>query len=138
MKGIFSIIILILLAAFLLHLDTDRQEREAIFISQDSELALLMREMHEEAKAMKMLIQSNDQNAFLVIDNQFILEATPTKDNVKGDQFEAMARYYLQKSDSLTAFPDKSTYNDMVESCIACHQSFCPGPIKTIKKLTIN
>jgi len=29
-------------------------------------------------------------------------------------------------------------FNQFVNRCIDCHQSFCPGPIKRIKKLIIS
>lgn len=138
MKESLALLTVIVLAVFLFSMDNKTKEKEKDAVLADSELALLMRDMHLEAKALRLAIQNKETLHDFNLNNDFILNATPTKANVKGQEFDAMARYYLQKSDSLSQFQDKESYNDMVESCIVCHQAFCPGPVKTIKKLNIN
>lgn len=138
MKESLALITVSVLAVFLFSMDKKAQEEKNAPVLADSELALLMRDMHLEAKALRMAVQNKEAIRDFKLNNVFILSATPTKANVKGQEFEAMASYYLQKSDSLSQFQDKESYNEMVESCIVCHQEFCPGPLKTIKKLQIN
>ena len=137
MKGIFTLLILAVIASLFYMCDMNNEELRTVYEPQDSELALLMREIHIQAKDIRPLIEKNEELPEYDNSIDFIVEATPTKENVKGPKFEAMAKYYLQKTDSLYIHPDKESYNEMVESCIVCHQSFCPGPVKTIKKLII-
>ena len=138
MKELIGLFSLLLLALFLFTCDAKKMKVEPSAVSQDSELALLMRSIHEDAKSMRQLIQQKEVSLEPSSEFDFILAATPTKENVQGPEFEAMARYYLQKNEIMLNDPDQYTYNEMVESCVACHQSFCPGPIKTIQKLYIN
>lgn len=137
MKGILSLIILSIIAILLFKCDQHNIEERFIYEEQDSELALLMREIHSQAKVLKTHIVKDESLPSYNNNIDFIVDATPTKENVKGVEFDAMALYFLQMNEDLYAHPDKEKYNEMVESCVACHQSFCPGPIKTIKKLTI-
>lgn len=138
MKGTIAILILIALAIVFFKCDDSTRVERQKTQGQDSELALLMRQMHVDAKEIKEEIINDNSLSDYNLNNDFLLDATPTKSNVKGVKFESMARYYLQKSDSLYHNPTKGSYNQMVESCIVCHQAFCPGPVKTIKKLKIN
>lgn len=137
MKGIIALLIVTILAGLMYRCDESSRESKMIYEEQDSELALLMREIHIQAKTIRPLIVQNEDLPEYDNSIDFIVEARPTKENVQGPKFEAMAKYYLQKTDSLYTHPDKGAYNDMVESCVVCHQTFCPGPVKTIKKLII-
>jgi hypothetical protein len=138
MKELLGLISLLLLALLLYTCDAEKKDKQITASTEDSELALLMRSIHEDAKAIRQVIKQKQDGHDPLSDFDFILAATPTKDNVQGPEFEAMARYYLQKNAQLLEDLDQVSYNEMVESCVACHQSFCPGPIKTIQKLYIN
>jgi len=106
-----------------------------------SELAMLMKGIHEDAKGWRSKLVSGE----LVTDSVAIYEAlvtsTPTKAEVKGPVYEGFAANYQQKLDAFMAARDlslaKGTYNNLVEACVACHQSYCPGPIPTIEKLYV-
>ena len=137
MKGIVILLLLALFAGLLYQCDTKSKEAKTSYDPQDSELALLMRDIHVQAKELKPLIEQKQDLPEYDSSIDFIVDATPTRLEVQGPKFEAMAKYYLQKTDSLYIHPDKESYNEMVESCVVCHQSFCPGPVKTIKKLII-
>lgn len=106
-----------------------------------SELALLMRQIHKDAKKWKTMLEKGE----LVTDSANIykqlVESTPTDAAVKGPSFEGFAMNYqtaltdfIETNDILLA---KEKYNNLVSTCISCHQSYCPGPVKTIKKLYI-
>lgn len=138
MKELLGLISLLLLALLLYTCDAKKVDAMANGKTDDSELALLMRSIHEDAKAIRKVIKNKMIEHDPQSDFDFILIATPTKENVQGPEFEAMARYYLEKNAQLLEEQDQHSYNEMVESCVACHQSFCPGPIKTIQKLYID
>jgi flagellar biosynthesis regulator FlaF len=137
MKGILSILTLILIAFLFYKYDYKEIAQKSVYAQQDSELALLMRDIHTQAKVLKSSIIKKEELPNFMDSISFIVDAIPTKENVQGPEFKAMALYYLQNNENLYENPDSENYNEMIESCIVCHQSFCPGPIKTIKKLTI-
>lgn len=108
----------------------------------DSELALLMRKMFEEGEDIKELITNNEGN----ITEEYIAElerihtATPTDADVKTPEFEAYTKLMIEEANLLFSNDSNRVqgFNNLVNRCINCHQSFCPGPIKRIKKLTIH
>ena len=108
----------------------------------DSELALLMRKMFEEGEDIKKLITNNEGN----ITEEYIAElerihtATPTDTDVKTPEFKAYTKLMIDEANLLFSNDSNRVqgFNNLVNRCINCHQSFCPGPIKRIKKLTIN
>ncbi len=106
----------------------------------DSELALLMRMMNDSTASIKEYVKQGKlpekfPEAFLKIHT-----AKPTDPTVKTEEFEAFANNYIDGLRQLyQSSPNelKANYNSLVQRCINCHQSSCPGPIKTIKKLKI-
>jgi hypothetical protein len=81
----------------------------------------------------------------LVTDTVAIYEAlvtsTPTKPEVKGPVYEGFAANYQEKLNAFLAAREldlaSGAYNNLVEACVACHKSYCPGPIPTIEKLYV-
>ena len=107
----------------------------------DSELALLMRQMYLDADSIKQLIVSNEGT----ISDEFIAElqqvhaAIPTDSTVKTPEFKAFNDLLINQAKALQENTKDRVegFNQLVARCIDCHQSFCPGPIKRIKKLII-
>ncbi|MCA1762538.1 MAG: hypothetical protein LC664_06060 [Flavobacteriales bacterium] len=122
--------------------DADEKPKADMNQSDASELALLMRTIHQDAKSWRAAIENGDLVSREIDIYQKMVESTPTKPDVKGPAFEGFAKHYQMQIDSLTAAKDISlaadAYNNLVSSCITCHESFCPGPVKTIKKLYIS
>lgn len=104
----------------------------------DSELALLMRAMEEEAKRIKEQV-ANGEPVTIELNHEEILTAHATEPKkAASPEYKAFAAAYLQAIESLkTATPDQSAtiYDQMISSCMSCHQTLCPGPIVRIKKL---
>jgi hypothetical protein len=107
----------------------------------DSELALLMRKMYVDADSLKQVIANNDGT----ISNEFIEElehvhsAIPTDPNVKTPEFKAFNELLIQQAKNLQLTTENRVegFNQLVNRCLDCHNSFCPGPMKKIKKLII-
>lgn len=107
----------------------------------DSELALLMRKMYNDADSIKQLITNNEGN----ITQEYIAElerihtATPTDAEVKTPEFEAYTKLMIEEANALFSNETNKAegFNNLVNRCVDCHQSFCPGPIKKINKLII-
>jgi cytochrome c5 len=106
-----------------------------------SELAALMKSMHEDAKIWrKAAIEGRTIND--TVDFYAALTTNePTKEGIQTPAYNAMARYYQDQLDGFletgkTALSAKG-YNNLVKACVACHQGYCTGPIPTIEKLYI-
>ena len=137
MKASIFLVLLLIISLFSFKKDLSKRDTMSNYTAQDSELALLMREIHENAKLLKLLLQNGEDINAYGSDVDFILEAQPTRPAVQGPEFESFARYYIKMNEDVYSEPSIENYNSLVESCVACHQEFCPGPIKTIKKLHI-
>lgn len=104
----------------------------------DSELAILMREMFDEAKSIKQQI-ANGKPVELSIDHEKMLTAHATEpEKAASAQYKMFADLYLQSIKNLESAKTNevdSLYNTMVVSCLNCHKALCPGPLVKIKKL---
>ena len=104
----------------------------------DSELALLMRAMFDDALLMKQQVEQGEQPR-PSLDYQKILTAEATEpEKAASDTYKVHALSYLQTIKALQeadAPQAASLYKNMVNSCMGCHQALCPGPTVRIKKL---
>lgn len=119
----------------------DPEVMSEIKMAEFSELAKLMRDIHKDAKQWRSKIVNGEMVTDSVSVYDALVQSTPTKSEVKGPVFEGMAANYQTQLDAFLAAKDidlaKSAYNNLVGACISCHQSYCPGPVKTIKKLYV-
>ncbi len=110
-------------------------------MNEASELALLMRSIHSDAKDWRKAIATGTLPTGEVDIYDALVQSKPTKAAVQGPVFEGMARNYQRVIDSLFAAdtPEvaKLQYNQVVVACLSCHEAYCPGPIPTIKKLRL-
>ncbi len=113
---------------------------EAIkYPNQDSELALLMREMETEAIAMRIAITKSEEPKDVRKRFEDILTAKSTEASMKTPAFQAMAASYLKSLGKIYQTPQvdrMAQYNIMINDCMNCHKTNCPGPLVRIKKLT--
>lgn len=107
--------------------------------NQDSELALLMREMETESIAMREAIAKGQEPKDVRTRFEAILTAKSTEASMKTPAFQAMAKNYLKTLDAIYTTPQAERmeqYNLMINDCMNCHKAQCPGPLVRIKKLT--
>ncbi|MCB0479594.1 MAG: hypothetical protein KDE26_23480 [Bacteroidetes bacterium] len=104
----------------------------------DSELALLMRAMFDEAQQIKHQV-ANERPVKFHVNHSNILTASATEpEKAASDEFKAFANGYLESVKNMqSASPTQmvSLYDNMVENCMSCHRAICPGPLTRIKKL---
>lgn len=106
----------------------------------DSELALLMRAMAAFTDSTKQDLLNNRSIDPKPENFKTILTAKKTDESIDNSVFAPLASNYLARVDDFyAASPEnkKEAFNDMVNSCIGCHQNFCHGPIKRIQKLLL-
>ncbi len=104
----------------------------------DSELAILMREMFDDAMKMKEGIEKGKlPKSDLDISAIHTADATEPE-KVQTEQYRVFADSYLAAMESIEESSRESVadpYRGMVESCMNCHKAMCPGPIVKIEKL---
>lgn len=107
----------------------------------DKPMALMMRQMADNAQKMKELIEQNkavtaEQFPFI----RFHL-VEPTDPDVLQPQFFENARQLQLAHKALISAPagkQRELYTAYINQCINCHQIYCSGPLKRIRKLVLS
>jgi cytochrome c556 len=106
--------------------------------NEPSELAALMREMFTTMETMQTAIKANQIPVDVRAKFATMKTAKATEPEMIEEPFGAMADVFLKNMDKLYDTKNQvEDYNLVVESCLACHQNQCPGPMVRIKKLLI-
>ncbi|MEK6616048.1 MAG: hypothetical protein AABZ32_08060 [Bacteroidota bacterium] len=105
-----------------------------------SELAILMRGLTQKAEETHQALKNKSDIPPLWADSKQILTAKPTDSNLNKTLFDPFAKHYLNTLQNLYDSPENeriTNFNIMVNGCITCHENFCHGPIKRIRKLLL-
>jgi cytochrome c556 len=120
----------------------ESSKKSEVKMAEFSELAMLMKQIHKDAKDWRSKIVEGELVTDSIAIYSALVESTPTDADVTGPVFEGMAAAYQDKLDAFLSAKNidlaKSSYNNLVASCVSCHQVYCPGPIPTIKKLYVS
>ena len=110
-------------------------------LDQPSELAQIMRDMHEEATNRKNSLEQGQLDPTLSETLFSMITAHPTKPHMKGEGFEPYAKSFIGIYNQIHSAEEINVqiqaHNNMVDACIACHTQFCDGPISRIEKLYV-
>lgn len=115
-------------------------EEVALNPNGDSELALLMRGMYDEADRIRHQIENNEKVTVELNHLNILTAHTTEAGKANSAEFKAFASIYLKRLEELKTAEDSEKvghYQSLIESCMSCHQAICPGPIVRIKKLRI-
>ncbi|MBI3142872.1 MAG: hypothetical protein HYZ16_08595 [Bacteroidetes bacterium] len=119
---------------------TDTAKRE-LGVGESSELAAFMRHMDKSMAGVKKAMKLG-QKPTAKLDFTSILTASPTKEGITEEpDYVSYAQVFLRHVEALNHTPADSfahQHNLVINSCIACHNSFCTGPIARIKKHLVN
>lgn len=102
-------------------------------------MALMMRLMAANADSMRsQLLRGENLDSLKYPFIKFYL-VEPTDPNVLEPKFFDNARLFQEAYKQLFANPkeQKKYYNLLINSCINCHESYCSGPLKRIRKFPI-
>ncbi len=105
-----------------------------------SELAKLMRDMEAFTKQAKTDVQEGKPAAAYPEAFSKLYTAKISEGMDKSDFYNSFADLYIASVKNYAAAnPTQRVelYNNMVSACLACHSQHCPGPVKAIRKLTI-
>lgn len=126
---------------FLISCQKQENKKETIqYPNQDAPLALLMREMFLDMEEMKEGIVEGKKIKSYLEKHKELLTAKPTDAKVKTEQFNTMGMAYLANLRTLEESSEDAllnNYKSVVSTCLACHTSYCPGPVKRINLLKL-
>ncbi|MCF6223012.1 MAG: hypothetical protein L3J34_04715 [Flavobacteriaceae bacterium] len=120
---------------------TKPEVKEELIMYEASEMTVLMRDIYEFNKALKVRIE--EKKELLEYPNEFfkINTAKLTNPDYRNAEFDSLATIFLENqrasfspnTDSLVI-----NYNKSIKACIECHKTRCTGPLPKIKKLMIH
>lgn len=107
----------------------------------DSELAALMRVMQDDLNARRDAVLRGDPVPPLGAAHGRLRCSWPTDATMRRDPFDRLAVAYLEAEAAFdaaaTAEDRRMAFGLVVNACLTCHQSSCPGPIAAIQKLDL-
>ena len=122
---------------------------EAGTMYQASELAALMRAMASGHEANKAKFAAGEWDADVLRNwrevHANMQSAQATKPNEIGAVFREKSSEYLERMDAVIGLVEakapqaekRDAYNALIETCVACHQQHCQGPIPRIQKMKL-
>jgi hypothetical protein len=105
-----------------------------------SELAILMRKMHEHALQARTDVLNNKIPKTYPKEFEKIYTAIPTTPTTKNQYYNHYADLYMAALKNFVRSNRKNlkeNYNNLVSACVVCHTTHCPGPMTLIEKLTL-
>ena len=104
-----------------------------------SEMAALMEQMYVDNQRLKEKIIKGDTIGKFPQHFLKIHESVMTDKQDKDAFFDEQAKIFIEAQELIYKDPKnaKEHFNNGVNTCIACHQQKCSGPIPRIKKLFI-
>lgn len=120
---------------------TEAPKHQVINGVERSELALTMRLMYDQLVVTRDSIKEGHTVSRKLLERfKTIHTDTPTEADKTDETYHAMADLFLASYEQFEGDTANQieVYNNMITSCIACHQNKCPGPVKAINKLKIN
>lgn len=115
-----------------------QQPKQESIMYEASELALLMRAMHEQSAQWKKALETDADQYVFPTGYLNLTTAVATNPAEIDEKFYPLAENFIEHTQKFIK-ADKSTkpeaFNLMITSCITCHESYCRGPIVKIKKL---
>lgn len=113
------------------------QKKVVIDPNNTSEMALQMRDMYEQLADLKLKIEAGDSLTSEQLAFALIHELEATDESFRKQGLEAMSIAYAHAVKQFNENPDKKAYQTLVNNCVSCHQSLCPGPLERIDNLII-
>jgi cytochrome c556 len=104
----------------------------------DSELALLMRAMYDDAAQMKAAIARGEQPVPAIAHEALLTAAATEPEKAASPTYQVFARSYLQTLKALEGSEialASALFRNIVDSCMSCHDALCPGPKMRIQHL---
>ncbi len=114
---------------------------DQMLMYEPSEMALLMRSMYEVNKDVRIKVINKDSILPFPKDFLNIHSAVLTDPSERNAEFDSLAKQFIYFQEKIYGLPSSTTianFNKSINTCIACHETRCVGPIPKIKKLLIH
>lgn len=135
------VFVILLFSAFgILSCKKEAKNKVPFEMYQTSELATMMEEMYVFNDSLKQQILSNRTLSEMTFDLEQLHKAQMTDRFERDENFNKLAEIYKKYQSQLYNVAQDSlttVYNNAINTCVACHQGSCTGPIPRIKKLLI-
>jgi len=105
---------------------------------QEPTLPKVMYQLDSEAKVLRERILKKKSLGVFTDSIQDMHIAIPTDPDEMTPEFHQMASYSLNlRKEIYRAKHPKQIYQKYIQSCITCHETHCPGPIRRIEQLKL-
>ncbi len=118
--------------------DAPKQAKKPLNPNGDSELALLMREMFDNGMEIKKRIAQGEKLTLSFDPNHIFTAQATEPDKAASEAYRNFGESYIAAVEAYkNAEPENvsEAYEIMVNTCMNCHRSLCPGPTVRIAKL---
>jgi len=116
-------------------------ELARLYPNESSELAWVMREISSKTELVKSQVEKGEEIENIIDVFKRVHDAEATKPEVKTEAFANMASSFVDSFDRLLESQEGDrikAYNMMIQNCVVCHTTYCPGPLVRIEKLKID
>jgi len=138
MKNIYAIGLLFCSLIYGCSSEESKSQNKIINPNGDSELALLMREMHDDGMLTKQqILDGKTPEVKCDYKSMYSIEATEPE-KAASTEYQVFGKAYEASVAALLAAEEEhrpTAYQTMVGACMNCHQAMCPGPMVKIKKM---
>ncbi len=121
--------------------EDNSEELARLYPNESSELAWVMREISAKTELVKRQVENGEEVDNIIDVFKQVHDAEATKPEVKTEAFANMASSFVDSFDRLLESQEGDrikAYNMMIQNCVVCHTTYCPGPLVRIEKLKIN
>ncbi len=107
----------------------------------DSELALVMRHMHDNGMEVKQQLLKGEKPELKYECSKLYTAKATEPEKVASPVYEGYANAF---ETSVKTFEQEfnadkiGTYQNMVDACMNCHREVCPGPMRKIQKMYLS
>ncbi len=103
-----------------------------------SELALIMRGMYDNMELVNAHLKAGEEVPDSLLQGyDGMLTAEATNPEEIDSHYFGFANGWLSELKVMRKNPTLENHNNVMNACVNCHQSFCPGPIPKIKRLKL-
>lgn len=119
--------------------ETFRHPDDIVNPNGDSELALVMRDIHFEANKVGRALEANEDVDLTLLKelSAKLSTSVPTDSNVLDEAYYSFSTSLEKRVELMESEDAVIEFNEMVKTCVACHKNTCPGPISKIQKLKV-
>ncbi|MGY6559908.1 MAG: hypothetical protein ACXIT9_11580 [Nitritalea sp.] len=110
--------------------------------NESAPLAWAMRGLFEEFEVVRDALREGNRIPIDIEQHISWMEARPTDPKVKTATFSHYADLYISQIKRFNEETDSvllgNHYKAILETCLACHATYCPGPMKRIRLLELD